>query len=111
MEVYPHLYQVARHVLVMSTQSADVERLCKAHKLIHTTMRNRLKNKTVIDLIYCYVNMRLLNKLGRGSQDAFKDAATRLKHNNKNESNYVVYDDEEETDASALDSFLEQANP
>jgi len=55
------LYEVARCVLVMSTQSADVERLCKAHKLIHTTMRNRLKNATVLQLIYCYINLRLLN--------------------------------------------------
>jgi len=41
----PLLYEVARHVLVMSImQSADVECLCKAHKLVQTTMQNRLKN-------------------------------------------------------------------
>jgi len=58
---FPLLYEVARHVLVMSTQSADVECLCKAHKLIHTTMCNHLKNATVLQLIYCYINLRLLN--------------------------------------------------
>jgi len=32
-----------------------------------------------------------------------------LNHNDKNDSIYVAYDDDEEADASALDSFLEQA--
>ena len=59
---FPLLYEVARCFLVMSTQSADVECLCKAHKLIHTSMRNWLKNTTVLQLIYCYINLRLLNE-------------------------------------------------
>lgn len=60
---FPLLYEVARRVLVMSTQSADVERVCKAHKVVHTKVRNRLKNKTVYSLLYCYVNLRLLKKI------------------------------------------------
>jgi hypothetical protein len=50
-------------VLIMGTQSADVERVCKAHKVIHTKVRNRLKSKTVYKLLYCYVNLRLLGKI------------------------------------------------
>ena len=66
---FPLLYELARHVLVMSIQSADVECLCKAHKVIHTTMRNHLKNSTVFKLIYCYVNLHLLNDNEQGSND------------------------------------------
>jgi hypothetical protein len=47
----------------MGTQSTDVERVCKAHKVIHTKVRNRLKNKTVYKLLYCYVNLRLHRKI------------------------------------------------
>jgi len=38
---------------------------------------------------------------------SFKNGATKLNHNNKNDSNYVVYNDDD--DAFALDSFLEKA--
>jgi hypothetical protein len=44
-------------------RSAAVERVCKAHKVVHTKVRNRLKNKTVYQLLYCYVNLRLIKKL------------------------------------------------
>jgi hypothetical protein len=47
----------------MSTQSADVERVCKAHKVVHTKVRNKLKNETVHQLLYCYVNLRLIKKI------------------------------------------------
>jgi len=53
----------------MSTQSADVECLCKAHKLVHTTTRNRLKNATVLKLLYCYINLHLLNNNEHGCND------------------------------------------
>jgi hypothetical protein len=59
----PRLYEIARRLLVMSTQSADVERVCKAHKVVHTKVRNRLNNKTVHQLLYCYVNLRLIKKI------------------------------------------------
>ena len=60
---FPLLFEIARRVLIMGTQSADVERVCKAHKVIHTKVRNRLKNKTVYNLLFCYVNLRLLGKI------------------------------------------------
>jgi hypothetical protein len=59
----PKLYQVAHRLLVMSTQSADVERVYKAHKVVHTKVRNRIKNKNVHQLLYCYVNLRLLKRI------------------------------------------------
>ena len=46
----------------MDAQSATVERVCKAHSVIHTKARNRLHLKTVQMLLYCYVNLRLINK-------------------------------------------------
>jgi hypothetical protein len=47
----------------MSTQSADVELVCKAHTVVHTKVRNRLNNKPVHQLISCYVNLRLIRKI------------------------------------------------
>ena len=47
----------------MSTQSADVKRVCKAHKVVHTKVRNRLNKKPVHQLICCYVNFRLIRKI------------------------------------------------
>lgn len=60
----PILALVTGRVIVMSTQSAHVERVCKAHKVVHTKVRIRLKNKTVYMLLRCYANLRLINKLG-----------------------------------------------
>jgi len=91
----------------MSTQSADIEQLCKAHKLINTTMQNCRKNKTVLNLVYCYVNMCLLKKhefAGKGEVLFIKD-----KHCMDDDLIYVAYDDDEEHEATALDSFLTQS--
>ena len=46
----------------MGTQSADVERVCKAHKIVHSRGRIRLLSERVQQLLYCYVNLRLLNR-------------------------------------------------
>jgi hypothetical protein len=32
-------------------------------KVVHTKVRNRLNNKTVHQLLYCYVNLRLIKKI------------------------------------------------
>jgi hypothetical protein len=53
-------------VLVMATKTGDVERVCKANKIIHSKVRNRLKNNTVQKLLYCYINLQLLKKLEQG---------------------------------------------
>ncbi|KAK3276513.1 hypothetical protein CYMTET_15413 [Cymbomonas tetramitiformis] len=42
--------------------AVSMERVNKSHKLIANIVRSRLANTTVIMLIYCYVNMRLLHK-------------------------------------------------
>jgi hypothetical protein len=60
---FPKLTEVAIRLAVMTTQSADVERVCKVHKIVHTKVRNRLKNANVVKLLYCYVNLRLLKSL------------------------------------------------
>ena len=46
----------------VSPQSCTVERVCKAHNLIHCKARNRLLLPVVKMLLYCYVNLRMLNK-------------------------------------------------
>ena len=50
----------AIRALTVAIQSADVERVCKAHKVIHTKSRNLLANKTVQMLLFAYCNLRLL---------------------------------------------------
>ena len=36
--------------------------MCKVHGVVHTKARNRLALPRVIKLIFCYVNLRLLQK-------------------------------------------------
>ena len=55
-------------------QSANVERVCKAHKVVHSVTRNRLKNRSVHKLLYLYVNLRLLNKCEKELNDFLEDA-------------------------------------
>ena len=61
-EQFPKLFDIALRLLMMGTQSADVERVCKANKVVHSKVRNRLTDKNVRMLLYCYVNLRLLKK-------------------------------------------------
>ena len=56
------LAPVAVRLAVVAIQSADVERSCKAHKIIHTKARSRLYTKTVQQLLFAYINLRLLSK-------------------------------------------------
>jgi len=64
---FPKLEEVAVRLCNMSTQSANVERCCKVHKITKSKARNRLGNNNVFMLCYCYVNLRLLNKLEKKS--------------------------------------------
>lgn len=74
---YPLLLEPAVRLLTMGTQSADVERCCKVHKLIHTKMRNRLKSENVQKLVYFYVNLRLIKRMqGYMFDDEFDDFLT-----------------------------------
>jgi hypothetical protein len=59
---FPKIAPIAIRVDEMSVQSADVERVCKVHKLIHTKARNRLYTTTVHRLLFTYINLRLLNQ-------------------------------------------------
>ena len=73
--MYPKLFPIAVRLLSLAVQSADVERVCKAHKIIHTKARNRLLTKTVQMLLYTYCNLRLLDaspELGDFLVDAMK---------------------------------------
>ena len=57
---FPRCSQLAMRLSIISVQSADVERMCKAHSLIHTKTRNRLQHKRVKKLLYCYINLRFI---------------------------------------------------
>ena len=57
---FPRCSQLALRLSIISVQSADVERMCKAHSLIHTKTRNRLQHKRVKKLLYCYINLRFI---------------------------------------------------
>ena len=59
---FPKCCELALRLSVLSVQSADVERMCKAHNVIHTKTRNRLKHARVKKLLYCYINLRLIEK-------------------------------------------------
>ena len=63
---FPLLTTVAVCLSSYVSQSANVERVCKAHKVVHSLSRNRLKNETVHKLLYLYVNLRLIKKCKDG---------------------------------------------
>jgi hypothetical protein len=56
------LYQIARRILIVSTQSADVERVCKAHKVVHIKVRNRLKNQKCLQASLLLCQSRIAQK-------------------------------------------------
>ena len=57
----PMCASLAIRLSIVSVQSADVERMCKAHSIIHTKNRNRLQHERVKKLLYCYIDMRITN--------------------------------------------------
>ena len=57
---FPKCVKLALRLSILSVQSADVERMCEAHTIIHTKTRNRLQHVRVKKLLYCYINLRLL---------------------------------------------------
>ena len=59
---FPKCSELALRLSVLYVQSADVERMCKAHNVIHTKTRNRLQHARVKKLLYCYINLRLIEK-------------------------------------------------
>ena len=71
---YPLLTNVAVRLSLYVNQSANVERVCKAHKVVHSVTCNRLKNQSVHKLLYLYANLRLLNKCEKELNDFLEDA-------------------------------------
>jgi ribosomal protein S26 len=63
MKQLPLCANLAIHLSVLTVQSANVERVCKAHAgVLHTKTRNRLVNKLLHMLLVCSVNLCLLRK-------------------------------------------------
>ena len=61
-KICPELSTLAIHVLSIPRTSGTSERNWSAFFLIHSKMRNRLKNSTVDKLIKVYWNLRMLDK-------------------------------------------------
>ena len=59
---FSRLKDIGIRLSVLAVQSANVERVCKVHGVVHTKSRNRLTLSRVIKLIFCDVNLRLLQK-------------------------------------------------
>ena len=55
------LKEIAIRVLSCCPTAAVVERMNSMHKLVQTKTRAALKHERVVQLLYCYVNMRLLD--------------------------------------------------
>ncbi len=66
---FVHLPEIARRLAVIAIESADVERACKAYKVIHTKVRNRLRTSVVQKLLYTYINLRLLHRCDQHLED------------------------------------------
>ena len=57
------LREIAVRVLSCCPTSACVERMNSMHKLVQTKTRAALKHERVVKLLFCYVNMRLLDNV------------------------------------------------
>lgn len=66
---FPKISDIALRLLMMRTQSAGVECACKAHKLVHSKVRNRPTGKNVKLLLFCHINQLLLKKMELQVQD------------------------------------------
>ena len=71
---HPLLQKVATRLFEVSPQSASVERVSKAERVIHSEKRSRLSDVTVQMLLYLYFKLRLVNKLTSEMGNIFTDA-------------------------------------
>ena len=68
---FPLCSKLALRISILSVQSADVERMCKAHSIIHTKTCNRLQHVRVNKLLYCYINLHFIEKCNSDPDDFF----------------------------------------
>ena len=66
---FPLCSKLALRLSILSVQSADVERMCRAHIIIHTKTCNRLQHVRVKKLLYCYINLRFIEKSNSDPDD------------------------------------------
>ena len=93
---FPLCADLALRLSIVSVQSADVERMYKAHNIIHTKSRNMLQHERVKKLLYCYINLRIA-KDERSEADDFL-----LSIQDDDDDYYDAEDDED--DAAAEDT-------
>lgn len=73
MPEYSLLVPIVLRLLAVSATSASVERVCSQHRIVVPKGRSRLGNKNAMMALYCYVNLRLLNKV-RGTVTSFLES-------------------------------------
>lgn len=78
-------------VLSQVVCSSSVERIWSAYGLIHNDLRNRLTCQRAADLVYVYVNMRLVDKI-----------------QNDDDEKYVVWSDDSDAEPSDRDGEEEE---
>eukprot|EP00563_Minutocellus_polymorphus_P004104 CAMPEP_0181028534 /NCGR_PEP_ID=MMETSP1070-20121207/4719_1 /TAXON_ID=265543 /ORGANISM="Minutocellus polymorphus, Strain NH13" /LENGTH=753 /DNA_ID=CAMNT_0023105789 /DNA_START=187 /DNA_END=2448 /DNA_ORIENTATION=+ len=93
---------IAMRYLCIQAQTADVERANKANKVIHTKARFSLKETTTHVLLYCYHNLRLLEKYEENGARAFS-SATFVSANHEEES-----DDDDGDDDNSVVSVMDE---
>ena len=97
---------IAMRYLCIQAQTADVERANKANKVIHTKARSSLKETTTHMLLYCYHNLRLLEKYEEKGARAFSSATFVS-------TNHEESDDDDDDDSgvvSIMDESTEEAD-
>lgn len=71
---FPRLGDIANRLMAMATRANVVEKSCTVGRL--TKASDRLYNKKVYMLLYCYINLRLLHSCGQGqAMDEFLEQA------------------------------------
>jgi len=67
------LAEIAIRILSLAPHAAPVERMNSIHKVIQTKGRAALKHPRVVKMLYCYVNMRLLDSVDEEMRSMIED--------------------------------------
>jgi hypothetical protein len=94
----------------MVVHSANPERANKINKLIHSKARNQLSSKKVNKLVYCYQNLRTIDKADKMEHPRSDSSVVLSSFAAAAASNFVTQDSEESDDDNTIytNSQLEQ---
>jgi hypothetical protein len=89
-------------LLSLSPSSCHAERSFSIQESIHTLKRNRLSHSTVQKLLYCNINLRLLDEISCGVPDFYDSVVAMPRAVNEGAENEVS--DEEDIVAEVVDA-------